>query len=320
LVAIPVKIYSATESSAAIRFKWMAGSGARVRQHYVADPRSAADEEAEAIAQASPASAADVTPRPRDPSRRENEAGVREPPQASPSPSGDETFVERSTMLKGYEYEKGKFVLFTQEELKALEASSRKTIDIVSFVPAHAIDPIYYDKAYLLAPDKAGVKPYHLLLRAMHDTRRCALARWAFRSKEYVAQIRAADGGIVLQQLLYADEVRSFAALRIEPSVIADAELDLAKRLIEQISIDSYNPSEFVDAEKQRILAAVAAKIRGKPLETPTPAPRSAQVIDLVAALRASLQKGADTNVHRKSSKKARTLRESTKTSKRRSV
>ena len=105
-------------------------------------------------------------------------------------------------MAKGYEFEKGKFVLFTADELKALEERSRQTIDIVAFIPEHAVDPIYYQKAYFLAPDKRGAKAYNLLLRAMLDTRRSALARWAFRSKEYVVQIRATEGGMVLQQLL----------------------------------------------------------------------------------------------------------------------
>jgi DNA end-binding protein Ku len=99
------------------------------------------------------------------------------PPEDEPARPAAEAVVERSATVKGYEYEKGKFVLFTAEELKALQAGSRKTIDIVSFVPEKGIDPIFFDKAYLFAPDKRGSKPYNLLLRAMHDTDRCALAR-----------------------------------------------------------------------------------------------------------------------------------------------
>jgi DNA end-binding protein Ku len=196
-------------------------------------------------------------------------------------------------MVKGYEFEKGKFVLFTADELKALEEGSRQTIDIVAFIPEHGVDPIYYDKAYFLAPDKRGAKPYNLLLRAMRDTGRCALAKWAFRSKEYVVQIRPAEGGMVLQQLLYAEEVRSLADLDIEQVDVGDAELKLAKQLIEQISVDTYDPTEFVDEEKKRILAAVEEKIAGKQIVAPEHVETSsgAQVLDLVAALRASLQK-----------------------------
>src|SRR3954451_3309350 len=119
-------------------------------------------------------------------------------------------------MVKGYEFEKDRFVVFEPDELKALQESPSHTIDIVAFIPERAVDPLYYDKAYFLAPDKRGAKPYSLLLRAMRDTGRCALAKWAFRAKEYVVQIRSAQGGLVLQQLLYAEEVRSLADLQIE--------------------------------------------------------------------------------------------------------
>ena len=176
--------------------------------------------------------------------------------------------------------------------MKALQESARQTIDIVSFIPADAVDPIYYDKAYYLAPDKRGAKPYSLLLRAMRKTGRSALAKWAFRSKEYVVQIRAAEGGMVLQQLLYAEEVRSLADLNIEEVAVSDSELKLAGQLIEQIAAESYNAAEFVDEEKLRILAAVEKKIAGKQIVAPERAPVSAgaQIVDLVAALRASLQ------------------------------
>ena len=126
----------------------------------------------------------------------------------------------------------------------------------------------------------------------MRDTGRCALAKWAFRSKEYVVQIRPAEGGMVLQQLLYAEEVRSLADLDIERVDVSEAELKLAKQLIEQISADTYDPTEFVDEEKKRILAAVEEKIAGKQIVAPehVEPSSSAQVLDLVAALRASLK------------------------------
>jgi DNA end-binding protein Ku len=213
--------------------------------------------------------------------------------EASPPAYDDEaeSVIERSSMVKGYEFERGKFVLFTSEELKALEAGSRQTIDIVSFIPEKAVDPIYYSKAYLLAPDKRGAKPYSLLLRAMRDTGRCAIAKWAFRSKEYVAQIRAADDGMILQQLFYADEVRSLASLHIEMIDVGAAELNLAKKLIEQLFAASYDPTEFVDEEKQRILAAVEEKIAGKNIAAlKQPSPTGGQVVDLLKALQASLE------------------------------
>src|SRR5438128_5908133 len=172
--------------------------------------------------------------------------------------------VERADMVKGYEFEKDRYVMFTPEELAALEDKSEHTIDIVSFIPQSAIDPIYYDKAYYLAPDKRGGKPYNLLMEAMRQAGRCALAKWAWKAKQYVVQVRPAEDGLVLQQLLYADEVRSMKELDIEKVTVSPAELKLAMQLIDQISEDTYDPTMFEDEEKKRILAAIDEKIAGK--------------------------------------------------------
>lgn len=204
----------------------------------------------------------------------------------------DQKVVARAEMVKGYEFEKDHFVLFTPDELKALEESSSHVVEIVHFIPEKAVDPIYYDKAYLLAPDKRGGKPYALLMEAMRESGRCALARWAWKSKQYVVQIRPTEGGLVLQQLLYADEVRSPKSLEIEPVTVTKPELQLALQLIEQISTDSYDPKAYEDEEKKRVLAAIDAKIAGQQIvashrgEEPA---EGAQVIDLMEALRASL-------------------------------
>jgi DNA end-binding protein Ku len=203
----------------------------------------------------------------------------------------DGSVVERSQMIKGYEFEDDKFVTFTKEELKALEDGAKHTVDIEAFVPEKSIDPIYYDKAYLLAPDKRGAKPYALLAAAMRRSGRVAIATWASKGKQYPVQIRPAEDGLVLQQLLYADEVRSLKELNIEQASVSDAELQLALQIIEQIAADSYDPSAFKDTEKQRILAAIDQKIAGRqivlqPSEEGAP---SAEVIDLVEALKASL-------------------------------
>ena len=242
LVSIPVKLYSATESSGTVRFNLLAADGSRVKQQYVSEQ------------------------------------------------TGE--LVERAEMVKGYEFEKDRFVLFSPDELKALQESPSHTIDIVAFIPADAVDPIYYDKAYFLAPDKRGAKPYNLLMEAMRQSHRCALAKWAWKAKQYVVQVRPAEGGLVLQQLLYADEVRTLKDLDIETVSVSPAELKLAMQLIDQISQDSYEPTMFEDEEKQRILAAIDEKIAGKEVVANEPVEASgggAQVIDLVEALRASL-------------------------------
>ena len=208
----------------------------------------------------------------------------------------DQTVVPRAEMVKGYEFEKDRFVLFAPDELKALEEASSPTIEILSFIPEKSVDPLFYDKAYLIAPDKRGGKPYALLAEAMRQSGRCALAKWAWKAKQYVVQVRPVEDGLVLQQLLYADEVRSLKDLSIEPVSVTPAELQLALQLIDQISQDAYDPKEHVDEERQRILAAIDAKIAGKQVVSATPADETtstAQVIDLMDALRASLGKKA---------------------------
>lgn len=202
--------------------------------------------------------------------------------------------VERADIVKGYEFDRDRYVTFTPAELKALEESARHTIDIVSFIPLAAVDPIYYDKAYYLAPDKRGAKPYQLLMQAMRESGRCALARWAWKGKQYVVQVRpsrADDGGLILQQLLYADEVRSMKELDIERAPVSGPELRLALQLIEQIAADDYDAAVFKDEEKARVLAAIDEKIEGKAIVAVEPAGEAAdsKIIDLTEALRASL-------------------------------
>lgn len=166
-------------------------------------------------------------------------------------------------------------------------------IDIVAFIPEKEVDPIYYDKAYFLAPDKRGGKPYSLLRAAMRESGRCALAKWAWKGKQYVVQVRAAEDGLVLQQLLYANEVRSLADLNIENTQPTPAELKLALQLIDQISQDTYDPTMFEDEEKARILAAIDAKIAGKEVVAAPHArdDTGGKVIDLTEALLASLKR-----------------------------
>ena len=244
MVSIPVKLYSATESSATVRFNMLTKDGSRVKQQYVSE---------------------------QDPS----------------------LVVLRSEMVKGYEFEKDRYVIFQPEELKAMEEGGSHLIDIVSFIPERAVDPIYFDKAYFLAPDKRGGKPYNLLKAAMQQSGRCALAKWAWKAKQYVVQVRANDDGLVLQQLLYAEEVRSLKDLDIEQLTPSAAELKLALQLIDQISEDTYEPTMFEDEEKKRILAAIDAKIEGKQVvavDHPEDS-RGGEVLDLTEMLMASLNR-----------------------------
>ncbi|MBN3761822.1 Ku protein [Burkholderia sp. Ac-20365] len=203
--------------------------------------------------------------------------------------------VERSSMNKGYEFERDRFVVFTPDELKALEDSASHVVEIMAFIPEKSVDPVFYDKAYYIAPDKRGGKPYSLLQQALAESGRCALAKWAFRGRTRIVQVRPEEGGLVFQQLLYADEVRSLGDLHIEHVEISASELKLALQIIEQGTEDNYDPAAYVDEEKQRILAAIDKKIEGKQIVANEPAEATdggGQVIDLMEALRASL-KGA---------------------------
>lgn len=290
LVAIPVKLYSAAEASTAIRFKLMGRGGVRLRQQYVADseppdapPPAPVDEDA-MPARRTPLRepvAASRSTSPIRPSPPDEDDEVAEPPAV----------IERDDIVKGYEFEKGRFVLFTADEIKALQAGARDTIDIVSFIPAHAVDPLYYDKPYLLAPAKGGEKTYSLLLAALRESGRSALAKWAWRGKQVVVEVRAVEGGLVLQQLLYADEVRTPRMLDIPRVEVSAAELKLALQLIAQSSEDAYDPNAFVDEEKLRLMAAIERKVAGQSIRvTDRPVASGGQVIDLMAALRASLK------------------------------
>ncbi|SDI92338.1 DNA end-binding protein Ku [Paraburkholderia steynii] len=203
--------------------------------------------------------------------------------------------VERSSMNKGYEFERDRFVVFTGDELKALEDSASHVVEIVAFIPEKAVNPVFYDKAYYIAPDKRGGKPYSLLQQALAESGRCALAKWAFRGRTRIVQVRPEEGGLVFQQLLYADEVRSLSDLHIEHVQVSDSELKLALQIIEQGTEDNYDPTAYVDEEKQRILAAIDEKIEGKQIIANEPAGvtgSGGQVIDLMDALRASLKGG----------------------------
>ena len=203
----------------------------------------------------------------------------------------EEVPVAREDMVKGYEFAKDQYVMFTPEELKAMEEAGTHMAEIAEFVPLDSVDPVYFDKAYYLAPDKGGAKPYALLARALRETGRCALGRWAARGKQYIVMIRAVEEGLVMQQLLYADEVRSIKEIEIPDTEVKPAELKLAQQLIEQQSSDSFDPSGYTDQVRARIEKAVQGKVEGQEIVMTEEQPAGAQVIDLMEALRASLEK-----------------------------
>ena len=198
-------------------------------------------------------------------------------------------------MVKGYEFAKDQYVTFNTEELKALEEKATHSIDIAEFVPLAAIDPVFFDRPYYLSPEKGGDKAYRLLAEAMRETGRAALARYAARGKQYLVMVRpTADArGLVMQELLYGDEVRSLSEVPLPDSKVSDAELKLAKQLIDQIAAETFDPTQYRDEVRERIQADIEKKVQGQDITVGEEAPaQPAQIIDLMAALKASLGEG----------------------------
>jgi DNA end-binding protein Ku len=201
----------------------------------------------------------------------------------------DNEVVGRDEMVKGYEYAKGQYVLFTEEELKALTPEATNAIEIAEFVPLDQVDPIYFEKATYLGPDRGGDRPYRLLSEAMKKTGRAALARYAARGKDYLVLLRPFEEGLLMQQLRYADELRAFSEVPVAPAEVKETELKLATQLIEQIATDEFHPDTYEDYVRQRTRDLIEKKIQGQEITAaPQEAPK-AQIIDLMEALKASL-------------------------------
>jgi DNA end-binding protein Ku len=198
------------------------------------------------------------------------------------------TVVERENMVKGYEFARDRYVTFTPDELKALDELATQTIDIAEFVPLAEVDPVHFDRAYYLGPDKGGGKAYRLLALALERAGKAALARYAARGKQYLVLVRAREGRLVLQQLYYADEVRPIEEVPVDDVAPKEQEVQLALQLIEQTASDRFRPEQYEDAVKARVAAAIARKVEGEEIQVASPEP-AAQVIDLMDALQASL-------------------------------
>jgi DNA end-binding protein Ku len=245
LVSVPIKMFSAGESSAAISFNWLhKKDGARLKQQYVC--------------------------------------------------SKDGEKVENDDRVKGYEFSKGQYVLFTVDELKTLQMDdkSSNSMNITEFVDADTVDRMYMDRAYFLGPDKGGERAFGLLGEALKKTGKVAIGQWAARGKQYLIMIRPLEPGLVMEQLRYADEVRSIEDVPISKMDLKKSEIDLAVQLIQQQAGGQFQPEKYEDEVKKRILEQIERKVQGKEItEEPTEAPKT-QIIDLMEALKASLAKG----------------------------
>ena len=201
-----------------------------------------------------------------------------------------ERVVERSELVKGREVAKDQYVLFTDEELKALEAAASQSLDIQEFVPLADVDPVYFQDTHYLGPDSGGEKAYQLLADAMRDTGMVALAQHVSRGKERLVLIRPFADGLSLHTLYYADEVRDFDEIEHGPkATVKPAETTLARKLIEQLAADRFAPQQYHDHWRERLQEAVDRKVTGEEVAIPEAAPARAKVIDLMEALKQSL-------------------------------
>src|SRR5881394_2317819 len=241
LVSVPVQLFAAGESKAAISFNMLhKKDGSRLKQQYVC--------------------------------------------------LKDGEKVERSDMIKGYEFQKGQYVTFTQEELKALEERGTGAVEIREFLPAEQVDRIYLDRTYFLGPDKGGERAYKLLAEALEKTKRVAIGQYAARGKQYLIMVRPMDGGLVMEQLRYADEIRNIAEVPIPKTEVKKPELDLAIKLIDQAATEEFQPEKYKDNVRERMQEQIERKVEGKQItEEPEEAPK-ARVLDLMQALKQSLE------------------------------
>ncbi len=199
--------------------------------------------------------------------------------------------VERNATVRGYEYARDQYVVLTDEELKALESKSDKSIEIEEFVPIDKVDPIYFEKAQLLGPDKGGQKAYRLLNEAMLTMGRVAVGRYRTRGREQLVLIRPLGRGLVLHGMHYADEVASFEEVEFGDEVQLRAnELALAQQLIEQLASERFGPERYEDRYRQAVLAAVDQKIAGRDVVVAERPDEPEPIIDLMAALKRSIE------------------------------
>lgn len=201
----------------------------------------------------------------------------------------DEEVVPRSETVRGFEIAKDKYVIVTDEELKALDEKATNGIEIKEFVPESSVDPVYFERTYYLGADKGGDKAYSLLADAMKDSGRAALAQYAARGKDYLVLLRSTGDRLMMQQLYHADEIRAIDEVPVPARKSSPAELKLARQLIDQIAAETFEPTLYHDDVRERVQADIKRKQEGQDISTSEPEPQPARIIDLMEALKASL-------------------------------
>lgn len=198
--------------------------------------------------------------------------------------------LTKDDLVRGYEYEKGSYVVFSDEELSNVEVETSHTVEVVQFTPSEDIDPIYYQKSYYLAPDELGIKAYALLRKTLLESDRVALAKVAIRDKERLGTLRVRGNALVLETMYWPDEIREARFPEIDEDVeVSDSDLKVARTLIENLTED-FDPSQFSDRYRDALLDAVQKKIEGQEIVAPAVEEEAPQVVDLSEALKRSLE------------------------------
>ena len=201
----------------------------------------------------------------------------------------DNEVVPREHIVKGYEFARDQYVLFTGEELKALEESSTKAMEISEFVPLSSVDPLYFENGWYLGPDKKADRPYKLLAQALEQSQHAAIAKYSTRGREELVLLRPYQGALVMQTLRYADELRPISEVPRGEGEVKPAELALAKQFIDQLSTETFEPAKYEDTYRKKLQAVIDSKVAGEPVSIAPAEPPRTQVIDLMEALKASL-------------------------------
>jgi DNA end-binding protein Ku len=192
-------------------------------------------------------------------------------------------------IVKGYQYAKGKYVIVTDEDFEKARPEKTKTIDIIQFVKEEEIDPIYYEKPYYLTPDKGAAKSYQLLVKALEKTGSVGLAEFMLRNRMHVCALKVHEGILLLNQMRYHEEIREVPAAGVKEEKIAPRELDLAVKLVEQLT-DTFDPARFKDTYTSELKKFIKAKAAGKKIHIAEPSKPSATVKDLMEVLKQSLE------------------------------
>ncbi|HLJ85895.1 MAG TPA: Ku protein [Candidatus Angelobacter sp.] len=199
--------------------------------------------------------------------------------------------INRADIVKGYEYEKDKYVVIEDEEIKKVAPKTAKTMEVLEFVKSSEVDPIYFESSYYLSPDEAGEKPYALLFEALNQTGCVGVAKIAMHNREHIVILRPGDRGILLHTMYFRDEIRQVEEFRTDRSLVKEKELELAKRLVESLEAP-FEPEKYKDEYRANLMSMIQAKVEGREVVEAAAATHKAPVIDILEALKMSLAEG----------------------------